>query len=178
TLANTVTAGTGTKLTFDAKGRITASASLADTDIPNLDWSKITTGKPTTLSGYGITDSLSTNLADGKILVGNGSNAATAVTMSGDATLSNAGALTLNTVGVSKGGTGLTALGTSNQILGVNNAGTGAEYKTIQGTANQVSVTQGAGTITLAGPQNLHSGATPTFAGETLTGTLNVTTSA
>lgn len=30
--------------------------SLVAVDIPNLDWSKITTGKPTTLAGYGITD--------------------------------------------------------------------------------------------------------------------------
>lgn len=29
---------------------------LASADIPNLDWTKITTGKPTTLAGYGITD--------------------------------------------------------------------------------------------------------------------------
>jgi hypothetical protein len=35
---------------------------LAASDIPSLDWSKITTGKPTTLAGYGITDaSLSTH---------------------------------------------------------------------------------------------------------------------
>ncbi|WP_413292766.1 hypothetical protein ACLSU7_15220 [Bdellovibrio sp. HCB185ZH] len=38
------------------------------------------------------------SLADGKMWVGDGSNAATAVTMSGDATLSNAGALTLANV--------------------------------------------------------------------------------
>jgi hypothetical protein len=30
--------------------------SLIAADIPNLDWAKITSGKPTTLSGYGITD--------------------------------------------------------------------------------------------------------------------------
>ncbi|HLP75178.1 MAG TPA: putative metal-binding motif-containing protein, partial [Bacteroidales bacterium] len=30
--------------------------SLAESDIPNLDWNKITTGKPTSLTGYGITD--------------------------------------------------------------------------------------------------------------------------
>ena len=56
-LVNTgVTAGTYTKLTVDAKGRVTAAGLLAATDIPNLDWSKITSGKPTTLTGYGITD--------------------------------------------------------------------------------------------------------------------------
>lgn len=59
TLSNTgVTAGTYTKVTTDAKGRITAGATLTFSDIPNLDWTKITTGKPTTLSGYGITDGL------------------------------------------------------------------------------------------------------------------------
>nr|WP_295899213.1 tail fiber domain-containing protein [uncultured Bdellovibrio sp.] len=37
------------------------SGTVPVANIPNLDWSKITTGKPTTLSGYGITDSLVTN---------------------------------------------------------------------------------------------------------------------
>lgn len=40
-------------------GTVSAAPSwiaLASTDIPSLDWSKITTGKPTTLAGYGITD--------------------------------------------------------------------------------------------------------------------------
>ena len=37
------------------------NATLAASDVPNLDWSKITSGKPTTLAGYGITDALSTS---------------------------------------------------------------------------------------------------------------------
>lgn len=57
TFANTGTAGTYYKVTTDAKGRVTSGiASLALADIPALDWSKITSGKPTTLGGYGITD--------------------------------------------------------------------------------------------------------------------------
>ena len=45
TLANSgVTAGTHTKVTVDAKGRVTTGTTLADTDIPNLDASKITSG--------------------------------------------------------------------------------------------------------------------------------------
>ena len=58
--ANTaITAGTGTKVTYDAKGLVTGSTTLSATDIPSLDWTKINTGKPTTLSGYGITDAVS-----------------------------------------------------------------------------------------------------------------------
>lgn len=49
-----ITAGTGTKITYDQYGLITSSTSLSASDIPNLDWSKITSGKPTTLAGYGI----------------------------------------------------------------------------------------------------------------------------
>ncbi|MGE9743833.1 tail fiber domain-containing protein [Bdellovibrio bacteriovorus] len=75
TLATVVTAGTGTKITYDAKGRVTASTGLAAGDIPNLDWSKITSGKPTTLSGYGITDALVSN-AGGSPSIQSGTDAA------------------------------------------------------------------------------------------------------
>lgn len=58
-LANTgVAAGEYTKVTVDAKGRVTAATTLAADDIPDLDWAKITTGKPTTVDGYGITDAV------------------------------------------------------------------------------------------------------------------------
>ncbi len=62
-LPNVGTAGTYYKVITDVKGRVTAgSSTLVASDIPNLDWSKITSGKPTTLSGYGITDSLVGNI--------------------------------------------------------------------------------------------------------------------
>ena len=54
--ASGVTAGTYPKVTVDSKGRVTAGSTLAATDIPSLDWAKITSGKPTTIAGYGITD--------------------------------------------------------------------------------------------------------------------------
>ena len=41
---NTVSTGTYTKVTVDAQGHISSGTSLLDTDIPNLDASKITTG--------------------------------------------------------------------------------------------------------------------------------------
>jgi len=55
TLSNSgVAAGTYTKVTVDAKGRVTAASGQTAADIPNLDWAKITSGKPTNLAGYGV----------------------------------------------------------------------------------------------------------------------------
>jgi hypothetical protein len=52
-------------------------------------------------------------------------------------------------VSVAKGGTALTAIGSGNQVLGVNSGGSGLEYKTITAGSN-VTVTHGAGSITIA----------------------------
>jgi hypothetical protein len=50
-----VNPGTYTKITVDAKGRATFGTTLSASDVPSIDWSKIT-GRPTTLAGYGIVD--------------------------------------------------------------------------------------------------------------------------
>lgn len=55
-----VDAGTYTKITVNAKGFVTQGRSLEHGDLPELTWSKVLTGKPNSLSGYGITDSVST----------------------------------------------------------------------------------------------------------------------
>jgi hypothetical protein len=70
-----VTAGTYTKVTVDTYGRVTAGYTLSASDIPDLRWDKITSGTPTTLSGYGITDA---KIASGVITLG--SNTITPVT--------------------------------------------------------------------------------------------------
>lgn len=71
TLANSgVTAGTYTKLTVDAKGRATSGTTLSASDIPSLDWSKITSGLPTTLSGYGITNGVVNGGQTGAVTLG------------------------------------------------------------------------------------------------------------
>lgn len=57
------------------------------------------------------------SLTDGYILIGNASNLAEEHQISGDATLSNSGVLTLNTVGISKGGTGKTSWTTGSIIF-------------------------------------------------------------
>ncbi len=60
---------------------------------------------------------LSNTLTSSYIFIGNNSNVATGITLSGDASISNTGSLTLNTVTVNKGGTGLTSFGGTNTIL-------------------------------------------------------------
>ncbi|MFV8248540.1 beta strand repeat-containing protein [Bdellovibrio bacteriovorus] len=79
-------------------------------------------------------------LNSGNIWVGSGSNVATAVAMSGDATLSNSGALTLATVAVSKGGTGSTSLTAGGLIVG---NGTSAVTSLVGGTAGNVVYASG-----------------------------------
>lgn len=49
-----------TKVTVNSKGLVTYGEYLQPADIPVLDWSKITSGKPTTVEGYGITNALIT----------------------------------------------------------------------------------------------------------------------
>ncbi len=55
-LEEVATEGTYTKVHVDAQGRVNQGENLGVADVPNLPWSKITSGKPTSLSGYGITD--------------------------------------------------------------------------------------------------------------------------
>ncbi|KSO44930.1 hypothetical protein APB07_22300, partial [Pseudomonas aeruginosa] len=51
-------AGSYPKVTINNKGLVVAGSAMVAADIPALDWSKITTGKPSTLAGYGITDAV------------------------------------------------------------------------------------------------------------------------
>jgi trimeric autotransporter adhesin len=176
TLANSgVIAGAYPKVTVDGKGRVTAGASLVAADIPALDWSKITTGKPTTLSVYGITDGVqnaggTASIQTGLISVRPAFGTAGRLFLASDekklyrdtgtawelVTSLTASDLTgtLNTaqlpiVPVSKGGTGLSASGTANQVLGVNSGASGLEYKSITA-GSGVSITHSAGAIQIA----------------------------
>lgn len=62
-----------------------------------------------------------------------------------------------------------TLIGSSDQLLGTNDAGDEIEQKTIQGTANRTTVQHSVNTITISAPQDLHSEATPTFLQITVT---------
>jgi len=59
-LPDLVTAGSGTKVTYDAKGRITASASLAESDIPTLSTAGKVSGDAITSGTIGGSTSIST----------------------------------------------------------------------------------------------------------------------
>jgi hypothetical protein len=156
--------GTPGALSVDKiKGKVITPGAYASGQVlryNGTDWVNAVLGfsdlgsKPTTLAGYGITDAQSSALANGKILVGNGSNIATAITMSGDATLDNAGALTLNTVPIAKGGTGLTSFAVDKLVT---TSGAGAIQISSCG-LNQVITFTAGGAITCANVSSLSAG--------------------
>lgn len=61
-------------------------------------------------------------------------------------------------------------LGAPNQVLGMNQAGDANEYKSLEETPNQVLINNTPGNIKLSTPQDIHFGASPEFAGLTLSG--------
>ena len=122
--------------------------------------------------GTGATDAAGarTNLG-----LGNVENTALS-TWTGSANITTLGTIGTGTwngtaIGAGYGGTGVDASAAVNGQLLVGN-GTGFSLANIAGTANQITVTNGAGTITLATPQDIDAAATPTFAGMTLNGAL------
>lgn len=152
--------------------------------VPSIPWADITS-TPTTLAGYGITDA---QPLDGDL------TAIAALTGTGYARRTGADAWTLDTtIPVSAGGTGITSYASGDLLYG-NGGGTLSTLSdpglpgyvlangpswvqlstltatTITGTANQVLVngTSGStqtGPVTLTLPQDIHTGATPQFAG-------------
>lgn len=78
TLPSIISTGTHTKVTVTSKGVVSLGSTLVESDIPDIAWTKITSGKPTTAGGYGITDAL---LDTGGTVTGN-------ITLAGDPTTS------------------------------------------------------------------------------------------
>jgi hypothetical protein len=99
-------------------------------------------------------------------------NSVTATEFFGDGagiTNLNAANLASGTVAVNRGGTGQTSY-TDGQLLIGNTTGNTLTKATLTGTTNQITVTNGSGSITLSLPQSIHTGASPQFAGLNLTG--------
>ena len=158
TLANSgVTAGQYSKVTVDAKGRVTAGTTLAAGDIPTLPWSKITS-TPTTLSGYGITDAqpLSSELTGLAGLSG---------VFSGIVVRTAANTYTQRTIMPGQGISVDNGDGFSDNIF-INNTG----VLTVTGTANQINVTRVSGTVYLSTPQDIAATSSPSFTQVTVSG--------
>lgn len=136
----------------------TPSAAVG-THFSAIPWSALIS-TPTTLAGYGITDALTTALTNTNILVGNGSNNAAPVPVSGDCTLANTGAFTcLKTNGSVFGTAALSNTGTSGATVPVNNANntssgnnTHSGAETFNGTIRVATrVITAAGAVTVSG---------------------------
>jgi len=80
-----------------------------------------------------------------------------------------------NHLNVTRGGTGVDGSTATNGSLLIGN-GTGYSLAALTGTANQINVTNGSGTITLTTPQDIATTSSPTFTALTLTGSTDVTT--
>ena len=109
---------------------------------------------------------VTTGITAGEVLTSDASGNAT-----WQAPAVNAAGIT-GVVGVANGGTALSATPANGQIP----IGNGTNYTLagLTGTANEVIVTNGAGTITLSTPQQIATASTPTFASETLNGGLTL----
>ncbi len=114
-----------------------------------------------------------TNDGDGTITVGLVNPLIAGKGGTGAATLTDHGIL------LGSGTDAITPLGVAtNGQLPIGSTGADPVLAALIGTANRITVANGAGTITLSGPQDIHTGASPTFAGLTvgaLTGVLKAT---
>lgn len=98
------------------------------------------------------------SLTSANIWVGNGSNVATAVAVTGDVTITNAG---VTAIGANKVTRAMEAQGVARSVIGVTGNAT-ANVADIQGTANQVLVVNSGGTALSFGAVNLASSAAVT----------------
>jgi hypothetical protein len=131
-------------LLSDGSGFVSAS-SISNTTLGFLD---ATSSIQTQLNGK-----LTTTLADTKIWVGNGSNIATAVNLSADATLADTGALTLTTVNSNVGSFTLASItvDAKGRITAASSGSAGAGTVTsVSGTTNQINVATGTTTPVLS----------------------------
>ncbi|MGA7501215.1 MAG: hypothetical protein WBX00_31165, partial [Isosphaeraceae bacterium] len=139
----TLTAGANISIT-PAAGSITiastASGGLTSVGLSTPSWLTVS-NSPLTSNGTLAVSATTGETANQVLATPNGS--------SGAVGLRSIVAADLPTVPTSGGGTGLTSIGTADQILGVAHTGGALEYKTLTAGAN-VTITDAAGQITIA----------------------------
>jgi hypothetical protein len=91
-----------------------------------------------------------------------GGTGLTSFTSGGAVYATSSSALTTGTLPIASGGTGQTTF-TNGQILIGNTTGNTLSKATITGTSNQITVTNGTGSITLSTPQDIATGSNVTF---------------
>lgn len=152
-----------------AAGAIT-STHIADGTIVNADIN----------ASAGIAHSKLANITAGQVLVGNASNVPTATTVSGDATLSSGGALTLANSGVTAGTYRSVTVDAKGRVTGASNPTTFAGYGLSDTSANlaaAISDETGTGSLVFADSPAL--GGTPTAPTATVgTNTTQIATTA
>jgi hypothetical protein len=131
-----------------------------------LSWTSTATGTVTSVTSANTDISVATTTTT-PVLTLNSGLGASQIAKVGASGISN------NTVIVANGSGGLAGQALTDGQLLIGSTGAAPVAAGITGTANQISVTNGAGSITLATPQNIHSGASPTFTGLTLSGLTN-----
>lgn len=146
-------------VTDDADGTITLSLpqSINTGAVPEfnrLTLNQTTGTAPMVISSTTLVSNLNADLLDG--------NEASAFALSSHNHA--ASDITSGTLDVDHGGTGQSTY-TNGQLLIGNTTGNTLAKATLTGTSNQVTVSNGAGSITLSVPQDIHTGATPTFEG-------------
>lgn len=150
-------AGSGVTISGDAGSKTITIASTSQGTLTGMT----TNGVLYATSG---TDATSTGVGPvGTVLHGTGGIPAfSAVDLTADVT---------GVLPIGNGGTGTGTTPTSGQILIGN--GTGYSLGQISGTPNQITITNGSGTIGLSLPQDIANSSTPTFAAMTLTNNTN-----
>jgi hypothetical protein len=121
---------------------------------------------------------ITNEVASGNVVISPGSGGLTrinsALNIGATSVIDSSGNWVGGTIPTNEGGTGLTSIGTANQILGVNAGATGLEYKTIAAGSN-ITITHTANTITIASTGGGGGSGTVTSVGMTVPSFLSVT---
>jgi uncharacterized protein (TIGR02145 family) len=176
-ISTTTPSGTNYFSNSSATTTLTTGTNLAAT-LGVFGSVQATSTATSTFAGGIISTCFATSTAGGCITGGGGGGGGTVTSISGSGgttgltltggPITTSGTLTLGgTLAVANGGTGQTTY-TDGQLLIGNSTGNTLTPATLTGTSNEITVTNGHGSITLATPQAIDSTAKPTFASTTL----------